>query len=61
MIGIELLKPCKNLVQKALAKNLLINVTNEKTIRLLPPLIINQEQIDYLVNTLVELVTEHIE
>jgi acetylornithine aminotransferase len=61
MIGIELLKPCKNLVQAALAKNLLINVTSEKTIRLLPPLIINQEQIDYLVNTLVELVTEHIE
>ena len=61
MIGIELLKPCKNLVQQALAKNLLINVTNEKTIRLLPPLIINQEQIDYLVNTLAELVTEHIE
>jgi acetylornithine aminotransferase len=61
MIGIELLTPCINLVQEALAKNLLINVTNEKTIRLLPPLIINQEQIDYLVNTLVELVTEHIE
>jgi len=61
MIGIELLKPCINLAQEALAKNLLINVTSEKTIRLLPPLIINQEQIDYLVNTLVELVTEHTE
>jgi acetylornithine aminotransferase len=59
MIGIELLKPCLNLAKEALAKNLLINVTNEKTIRLLPPLIIDQEQIDYLVNTLAELITEH--
>ena len=61
MIGIELLKPCINIVQEALGKNLLINVTNEKTIRLLPPLIIDQEQTDYLVDTLVELVTEHTE
>jgi acetylornithine aminotransferase len=61
MIGIELLKPCKNLAFEALSKKLLINVTGEKTIRLLPPLIINQEQIDYLVNTLVELITEHTE
>ena len=61
MIGIELFKPCKNLVLEALDKNLLINVTSEKTIRLLPPLIIDQEQIDYLVNTLAELITENTE
>ncbi len=61
MIGIELAKPCANLVQEALAKKLLINVTNEKTIRILPPLIIDQEQIHYLVNTLSELITEHTE
>jgi acetylornithine aminotransferase len=61
MIGIELSKPCTGLVQQALLKNLLINVTNDNVIRLLPPLVINREQIEFLVNTLVELVTEHIE
>ncbi len=59
MIGIELSKPCTDLVQQALLKNLLINVTSGNVIRLLPPLVINREQIDLLVNTLVELVTEH--
>jgi len=52
MIGIELDRPCSELVKIALEKKLLINVTNEKTIRLLPPLIINNEQIDQLVTTL---------
>ena len=56
MIGIELDSPCSELVRKALDKQLLINVTNEKTIRLLPPLIINNEQIDQLVTTLSALI-----
>ncbi len=61
MIGIELSNACTGLVQQALSKNLLINVTRENVIRLLPPLVINHEQIDILVNTLVELVNEHTE
>lgn len=52
MIGIELSTPCAELVPDALSKGLLINVTNEKTIRLLPPLIIDDEQIEHLVETL---------
>jgi acetylornithine/N-succinyldiaminopimelate aminotransferase len=56
MIGVELDKPCAELVQLALEQQLLINVTNEKTIRLLPPLIINEQQIQQLVETLVTLI-----
>ena len=58
MIGIELDCPCAGLVQSALQKRLLINVTNETTIRLLPPLIIDEQQIRQLVETLSTLVTE---
>ena len=56
MIGIELSKPCTELVKQALTEGLLINVTGEKTIRLLPPLIIDENQINLLVETLSTLV-----
>jgi acetylornithine/N-succinyldiaminopimelate aminotransferase len=59
MIGIELAQPCANLVTAALEQGLLINVTNEKVIRLLPPLIIKNKQIDFLVRTLSTLIQEH--
>jgi len=59
MIGIELDSPCAELVQAALQNNLLINVTSEKTIRLLPPLIINDQQIAQLVETLSTLIQKH--
>jgi acetylornithine aminotransferase len=59
MIGIELDKPCAELVSLALDKRLLINVTNEKTIRLLPPLVINAEQIQQLIDTLATLIQEY--
>ncbi|TAN70985.1 MAG: aspartate aminotransferase family protein [Methylobacter sp.] len=59
MIGIELDRPCTELVQAALQNNLLINVAGEKTIRLLPPLIINEQQITQLVETLSTLIHKH--
>jgi acetylornithine/N-succinyldiaminopimelate aminotransferase len=59
MIGIELDKPCAELVQAALENKLLINVTSEKTIRLLPPLILNDDQIIQLVETLSALIFKH--
>ncbi len=58
MIGIELDFPCADLVKAALERGLLINVTNEKTIRLLPPLIIDEQQINELVATLSRLIQE---
>ncbi len=61
MIGIELDAPCTDLVKMALAEGLLINVTQEKVIRLLPPLIINDVQINQLVNILTKLIAEFTE
>ncbi len=56
MIGIELDKPCAELVKIALDQHLLINVTNDSTIRLLPPLIITKQESQYLVDTLVAII-----
>lgn len=58
MIGIELDRPCAELVKLALANKLLINVTADRVIRLLPPLIITQEEAQELVKRLVPVV-EH--
>lgn len=58
MIGIDISKPCIKLVEMAHKKGLLINVTADKTIRLLPPLIITSEQIDLLTETLSEIIQE---
>ena len=52
MIGIELDTECAQLVTFAAEERLLINVTAGNTIRLLPPLIINDEEIDLIVSRL---------
>lgn len=57
MIGIELNQPCGALVKAALAEHLLINVTAEKVIRLLPPLILTAEEADLIVDKVSALVT----
>jgi acetylornithine aminotransferase len=56
MIGIELDSPCGDLVQQALDKGILINVTADSVIRLLPPLIISDEEADQIVDMVSELV-----
>ncbi|MFD2112551.1 aspartate aminotransferase family protein [Thiorhodococcus fuscus] len=58
MLGIELDRPCAELVSKALSTGLLINVTAERVIRLLPPLILQQAEANQLVQTLTELVRD---
>ncbi len=58
MIGIELDRPCGELVGKALAAGLLINVTADKVIRLLPPLVFGDAEARELVERLVPLVKE---
>jgi acetylornithine aminotransferase len=49
MIGIELDRPCAELIKIALEAKLLINVTADSVIRLLPPLVINAEESQILV------------
>ncbi|HXF66786.1 MAG TPA: acetylornithine transaminase [Burkholderiales bacterium] len=58
MIGIELEQPCGELVQQALERGLLINVTADNVIRLLPPLTLSVEEAGLLLDTLVPLVLE---
>lgn len=58
MIGIELDRPCTELVKKALDRKLLINVTADKVIRLLPALITSQSQADEIINIVSELIKE---
>jgi len=56
MIGIELDRPCGDLVKMALADKLLINVTAEKVVRLLPPLVMNEAEANELVSRLSALI-----
>ncbi len=57
LLGIELDRPCGELVDRALERGLLINVTAEQVIRLLPPLVISDEEADTIVDTVCELVS----
>jgi acetylornithine aminotransferase len=56
MLGIELNKPCGDLVKQALANGLLINVTADNVIRLLPPLIMSETEAQQLVDGLCPLI-----
>jgi len=58
MLGIELDRPCGALVAKALEKGLIINVTADSVIRLLPPLIFSEAEAQQLLDILCPLVTE---
>jgi acetylornithine aminotransferase len=60
MIGLELNRPCGDLVGRALERGLLINVTAGNVVRLLPPLVFSEEQADELVATLSDLVGEFV-
>lgn len=56
MIGIELDQPCADLVKMALQDKLLINVTAERVVRLLPPLVMNAAEANELVERLSDLI-----
>ena len=58
MIGIELDRPCAELVGKAVEQGLLINVTAERVVRLLPPLITTTKQADMIIEQVSELIRE---
>jgi acetylornithine/N-succinyldiaminopimelate aminotransferase len=56
MLGIELNRPCGELVGQALEQGLLINATADRVIRLLPPLIWQREDSDRLLDILCPLI-----
>ena len=56
MCGVELDRPCGELVKLALAAGLLINVTQDTVVRLLPPLILSSAEADQIVARLAPVV-----
>jgi len=56
MIGIELDRPCADLVKRGLAAGLLINVTGDTVIRLLPPLNFSEADAEELVVRMLPLI-----
>jgi acetylornithine aminotransferase len=61
MIGIELDRPCGELVKLALNAGLIINVTAGSVIRLLPPLIISDAEAEQIVQMVTQLIIDFIE
>lgn len=58
MIGIELASPCAELVARSLERRLLINVAAEKVVRLLPPLIISDAEMNEIVDVVCALIKD---
>jgi acetylornithine aminotransferase len=58
MLGVELARPCSVLTQRACDKGLLISVTADNVIRLVPPLILTEADADEIVAILAPLVRE---
>ncbi len=58
LLAIELNKPCGELVMQAAEKGLLINVTADNVIRLLPPLVASESEIREIATRLIPLVEE---
>ncbi len=56
MLGVELDRPCPAIPRLALEAGLLVNVTRERTVRMLPPLILQQAEADELVARLVPVI-----
>ncbi|MES2976248.1 MAG: aspartate aminotransferase family protein [Pseudomonadota bacterium] len=58
MLGVELTKPCGALVQRAVDKGLLISVTADSVIRMVPPLIMTAAEADEVVAILCPLIRQ---
>ena len=58
MLGIELDRPCGVLLQRAADAGLLMSVTADKVVRLVPPLILSEAEADQIVNILVPLIQQ---
>lgn len=61
LLAVELDRPCGELVMKAADQGLLINVTADSVIRLLPPLVCSESEIREIAIRLIPLVEEFLE
>jgi acetylornithine aminotransferase len=58
MLGIELDRPCGELVTRAIERGVLLNVTADTVVRLLPPLVLQPAEARTLIDTVAELIHE---
>ena len=58
MIGIELKNDCHELMENALKFNLLISVTAGNIIRIVPPLIIKEDEVKFLIDKVTALIKQ---
>ena len=58
IVGVELAVPCVELVKRALERKLLINVTSDKVVRLLPAFVMQQREAEQVVDVTCELIKE---
>ena len=56
LLAVEVNAPCPQVVTQAMERGLLLNVTQDSVIRLLPPFILTDEEADRIVATVVDLV-----
>ena len=61
LLAIEMRAPCQELVALALEKGLLINVTADSVVRLLPPLILDESQTTEIANRLIACINQFTE
>ena len=60
MVGVELAQPCASLVGQALEHGVLINVTADSVVRLLPPLILSDDEADQIIAQVSQLINQFI-
>lgn len=58
MVGIELDRDCGELKDDALGHGVIINVTRGRTVRLLPPLIVSDEEVDRIAEVVIGAIRE---
>ncbi len=61
MIGIELERPTQDIMTRALGKGLLLNATAERVVRLLPPLILSDDEAAQVINLTATTIIEHLQ
>jgi acetylornithine aminotransferase len=61
MIGLELSKPCGALVQQCADDGLLISVTADTVIRMVPPLIMTETEADEVIKILCPIIQQHLQ
>lgn len=58
MIGVEVLKNHDLIKERFMEKNILVNITNGNVLRLIPPLIIEMDEIDHFINVFRGILTD---